>query len=172
MGRRRQPAPSRAHRPARCLETPTDSGQVINLTPRAAFASEAQLARGTFYFSVVAVNSLPSADGNLLITQTLQGRPAGDVAGSVEETEHLVVHPTGEVEFRGIDVCSCTVAGRSGTFVDGFEGHVASDGTLTSTVRGISSGGGLAGLHFEGRLAGPTTGPNAGSYAVRLHFDP
>ena len=145
---------------------------VILLTPRATFASESQLAQGTFDFAVVAVTSVSPADGNLLITQTLQGRLAGAVAGSVDETEQLVAHPTGEVEFRGTDVCSCTVAGRSGTFVDAFAGRVASDGTLTGSVRSISSGGGLAGLHFEGSLAGPTTGPNAGSYTVRLHFDP
>jgi len=36
----------------------------------------------------------------------------------------------------------------------------------------ISSSGGLTGLHFEGDLAGPTTGPNAGTYTIRLHFDP
>jgi len=86
--------------------------------------------------------------------------------------EQLVVHPTGEVELRGTDVCSCTVAGRSGTVTDRFEGQVAADGQLRGTVRSISSNGGLTGLHFEGDIAGPTTGPNAGTYTIRLHFDP
>ena len=90
----------------------------------------------------------------------------------MDEVEQLVVHPTGEAEFRGTDVCSCTVAGRSGTLIDRFEGRIAADGQLTGTVRSISSSGGLTGLHFEGDIAGPTTGPNAGTYTIRLRFDP
>lgn len=148
------------------------TASLILLTPRATFASDPQVAQGTFDFTVVAVTSFRQADGNLLITQSLQGRLAGDVTGAVAETERLVVHPTGEVEFRGIDVCNCTAAGRTGIVTDHFEGRVAADGTLTGTVRSISSGGGLAGLHFEGSLSGPTTGPNAGTYTVQLHFDP
>lgn len=144
----------------------------VLLSPSAASATEPQIAHGTFDFAVVAVTSVHPADGNLLITQTLRGSFAGDASGSVDEVEQLVVHPTGETEFRGTDVCRCTVAGRSGTLVDRFEGRVAADGQLTGTVRGISSSGGLTGLHFEGDLAGPTTGPNAGTYMIRLHFDP
>ncbi len=145
---------------------------VLILIPRATFAAEPQLAQGAFDLAVVAVTSVRSADGNLLITQALRGQFTGDAAGSVDELEQLVVHPSGEVEFKGTDFCSCTVAGRSGTFVDSFEGRVAADGQLTGSVRSISSSGGLAGLHFEGNLAGPTTGPNSGTYTVRLHFDP
>jgi hypothetical protein len=135
-------------------------------------AAEPQLAQGTFAFAVVAVTSIRQADSNILISQTLQGQFAGDAAGAVDETEQLIVHPTGEVEFKGTDVCSCTVAGRSGTVVDSFDGRVAGDGQLNGTVRSISSSGGLAGLHFEGVIAGPTTGPNAGTYRIRMHFDP
>ena len=95
---------------------------VVLLSPTAASATEPQIARGTFDFAVVAVTSVHPADGNLLITQTLRGSFAGDASGSVDEVEQLVVHPTGEVEFRGTDVCSCTVAARSGTLTDRFEG--------------------------------------------------
>ena len=142
------------------------------LAPKTTFAAEPQLAQGTFDLAVVAVTSIHQADGNLLIAQTLRGHFSGAAAGSVDELEQLVVHPSGEVEFKGIDFCSCTVAGRSGTFVDSFDGRVAAGGQLTGSVRSISSSGGLAGLHFEGNLAGPTTGPNSGTYSVRLHFDP
>jgi Protein of unknown function (DUF3224) len=145
---------------------------MVLLSPAAASATEPQIAHGTFDFAVVAVTSVHPADGNLLITQTLRGSLAGDASGSVDEVEQLVVHPTGEAEFQGTDVCSCTVAGRSGTVIDRIEGRVAADGQLTGTVRIISSNGGLAGLHFEGDIAGPTIGPNAGTYTIRLHFDP
>jgi Protein of unknown function (DUF3224) len=145
---------------------------VVLLAPAAASATEPQIAHGTFDFAVVAVTSVQPADGNLLITQTLRGSLAGDASGSVDEAEQLVVHPTGEIGFRGTDVCSCTVAGRSGTLTDRIEGQVAADGQLTGTVRSISANGGLTGLHFEGDIAGPTTGPNAGTYTIRLHFDP
>jgi len=148
------------------------AASVVLLSPTAASASEPQIAHGTFDFAVVAVTSAHPADGNLLITQTLRGSFAGAASGSVDEVEQLVVHPTGEVELRGTDVCSCTVAGRSGTVTDRFEGQVAADGQLRGTVRSISSNGGLTGLHFEGDIAGPTTGPNAGTYTIRLHFDP
>jgi uncharacterized protein DUF3224 len=143
---------------------------VVLFTPTAAFAAQPQVAQGTFDFAVVAVTAVHQADGNLLITQTLRGQFAGDVTGSVDEVEQLVVHPSGDIEFRGTDVCSCSVGGRSGTFVDRFVGQVAADGRLTGTVRSISSSGGLAGLHFEGDIAGPTSGPNAGTYSVRMHF--
>jgi hypothetical protein len=43
----------------------------IVLAPRAAFASESQLAQGTFDFAVVAVTSVHSADGNLLPVMSL-----------------------------------------------------------------------------------------------------
>lgn len=145
---------------------------VILLTPVVAFAAQPRVARGTFDFAVVSITSFRSADGNLLISQTLRGDYAGDASGSVDEVENLVVHPTGVVEFRGVDVCSCTIDGRRGVFVDAFDGQVAAKGQLTGNVRSIGSSGGLAGLHFEGSLGGPTTGPNAGTYAVRLHFDP
>ena len=148
------------------------AASVVLLSPTAASASEPQIAHGTFNFAVVAVTSAHPADGNLLITQTLRGSFAGAASGPVDEVEQLVVHPTGEVELRGTDVCSCTVAGRSGTFTDRFDGQVAADGQLRGTVRSISSNGGLTGLHFEGDIAGPTTGPNAGTYTIRLHFDP
>ena len=147
------------------------STSTVLTTAVTAYAAEPELAQGTFAFTVVAVTSIRQADGNLLISQTLTGQFAGDAAGAVDETEQLIVHPTGDVEFRGIDVCNCAVAGRSGTLVDAFEGVVAADGQLTGTVRSISSSGGLAGLHFEGVIAGPTTGPNAGTYSIRLHFD-
>ncbi len=145
---------------------------LILLTPKTTFAAEPQLAQGTFDLAVVAVNSVRQSDGNLFIAQTLRGQFGGAAAGAVDELEQLVVHSSGEVEFKGIDLCSCTIAGRIGTFVDSFEGRVAADGELTGSVRSISSSGGLAGLHFEGNLAGPTTGPNSGTYSVRLHFDP
>ena len=145
---------------------------LILLMPRATFAAEPQLAKGTFDLAVVAATSIRSADGNLLITQTLRGQFTGDAAGPVDEVEQLVVHPTGVVEFKGVDFCSCTVAGRSGTLVDSFDGRVAANGQLTGSVRSISSSGGLAGLHFEGSLAGPATGPNSGTYTVKLHFGP
>jgi len=148
------------------------AASAVLLSPTAASASEPQIAHGTFDFAVVAVTSAHPANGNLLITQTLRGSFAGAASGSVDEVEQLVVHPTGEVELRGTDVCSCTVAGRSGTFTDRFDGQVAADGQLRGTVRSISSNGGLTGLHFEGDIAGPTTGPNAGTYTIRLHFDP
>jgi len=148
------------------------STSTVLTTAVTAYAAQPQLAQGTFAFTVVAVTSIRQADGNLLISQTLTGQFAGDAAGAVDETEQLIVHPIGDVEFKGMDVCSCTVAGRSGTLVDAFEGVVAADGQLTGTVRSISSSGGLAGLHFEGVIAGPTTGPNAGTYSIRLHFDP
>ncbi len=148
------------------------TAMLVVLMPAATFAAEPQLVQGSFDFAVVAVTSARSADGNLLITQTLRGHFTGDVTGSVDELEQLVVHPTGEVGFKGTDFCSCTFAGRSGAFVDSFDGRVGTDGQLTGSVRSISSSGGLAGLHFEGNLAGPTTGPNSGTYSVRLHFDP
>ena len=148
------------------------AASAVLLSPTAASASEPQIAHGTFDFAVVAVTSAHPANGNLLITQTLRGSFAGAASGPVDEVEQLVVHPTGEVELRGTDVCSCTVAGRSGTFTDRFDGQVAADGQLRGTVRSISSNGGLTGLHFEGDIAGPTTGPNAGTYTIRLHFDP
>src|SRR5260370_40596854 len=85
-------------------------------------------------FAVVAVTSVHPADGNLLITQTLRGSFAGDASRSVAEVEQFVVHPTGEAGFRGTDVCSCTVARRSGTFIHRFEGRPAAHGQLTATV--------------------------------------
>ena len=98
---------------------------------------------------------------------------AGDFSGSVVEQIDLVIHADGSVNFKGVDVCACTLAGtgRSGTVVSPFSGTGDASGAASGrfTLKGAT--GGLANLHGVGTFQS-STGGSSGSFSGVYHLDP
>ncbi|HXO58472.1 MAG TPA: DUF3224 domain-containing protein [Candidatus Acidoferrum sp.] len=130
---------------------------------------------GTFAATAfVGAPSIRLADGNTFVTETITGVIAGTIVGTIRDVGTIILHPDGTLNVSGVETCVCTVAGRSGTFVDRFEASgVGLSATGPFTV--ISSTGALSNLHLTGMFTlvlNPATGLAAGPYSIDYHFDP
>jgi hypothetical protein len=127
---------------------------------------------GTFQNISSVITGFRQADGNTFISQTVQVIYAGDFSGPVVEHIDVVIHPDGTFNFRGEDVCTCTLAGTglSGTIRLPFAGT----GDASGSARGhftIGGTDGFANIHGVGTFEssdGGSSGPFSGVY----HFDP
>ena len=112
------------------------------------------------------------ADGNTFLSEIVQVIYAGDFAGSVVEQADVVIHPDGTLNFKGADVCTCTLTGTglSGTIVLPF----AATGDTTGLVSGhftIGDGtGGLANIRGVGTFE--TSNGSSGPFSGVYHLDP
>jgi hypothetical protein len=128
---------------------------------------------GTFQNTSAVVTGFRQADGNTFISQIVQVVYAGDLSGSVVQHIDVVVHPDGTLNFKGADVCTCTLAGTglSGTIVLPFAGTGDSSGAASGHFTIGGGTGGLANIHGVGTFQssdGGSSGPFLGVY----HFDP
>jgi len=127
---------------------------------------------GTFQNTSAVITDFRQADGNTFISQTVQVVYAGGLSGSVVEQIDLVIHPDGSLNFNGVDVCVCTLAGtgRSGTIVFPFSGTGDATGAATGrfTIKGTGS---LANLHGVGTFQS-SNGGSSGGFSGVYHFDP
>lgn len=121
-------------------------------------------ASGTFV-DVVTSTQVRTADGNLIITQTVTQTLTGTFSGRASQQATTVVHPTGAANFFGTETCTCAVAGKTGTLVIGFSGTGAPDGSFEGQFVILSGTGGLANLNGRGTLQSPN------SYTGVIHFD-
>ena len=124
----------------------------------------------TFQNLSAVITDFRQADGNTFISQTVQVVYAGDLSGSVVEQIDLVIHANGSLNFNGVDVCACTLAGRSGTIVSPFSGTGDATGAASGrfTIKGTGS---LATLHGVGTFQS-TNGGSSGGFSGVYHFDP
>jgi hypothetical protein len=112
------------------------------------------------------------ADGNSFFTNAVTGTITGTITGTFTAEFTTNVRPSGEfVASDGTFVCTCSIAGRSGTFTTRFEGKgaFAAVPTLSVHFETIAATGGLDGLHLNG------TGEQVGAtitYSATFHFDP
>jgi hypothetical protein len=119
---------------------------------------------GTFV-DVVTSTQVRTADGNLIITQTISQTLTGTITGTASQQATTVVHPTGAANFFGAETCTCTVAGKTGSLVIGFSGTSAPNGSIEGQFVIISGTGDLANLNGRGTLQSPN------SYTGVIHFD-
>ena len=126
---------------------------------------------GTFQNGSVVLTDFRQADGNTFISQTVQVVYAGDLSGSVVEQIDLVIHPNGSLNFNGVDVCACTLGGRSGTIVLPFSGTGDASGAASGRFTITGATGGLANLHVVGTFQ-TSNGGSSGSFSGVYHFDP
>ncbi len=121
-------------------------------------------ASGTFV-DVVTSTQVRTADGNLIITQTISQTLMGTFTGTASQQATTVVHPTGAANFFGAETCTCTVAGKTGSLVFGFSGTSAPNGSFEGQFVIVSGTGDLANLNGRGTIQSP------GTYTGVIHFD-
>src|SRR5207253_4747969 len=126
---------------------------------------------GTFQNGSVVLTDFRQADGNTFISQTVQVVYAGDLSGSVVEQIDLVIHPNGSLNFNGVDVCACTLGGRSGTIVLPFSGTGDASGAASGRFTITGATGGLANLHVVGTFQSSNGAPS-GSFSAVYPFSP
>jgi Protein of unknown function (DUF3224) len=125
---------------------------------------------GTFFFVAAPVTSdSRTADGNAFVTLSFPaGVVTGDIAGTFSERLNVVAHPDGSQNIHGNAICTCTVAGRTGTLVfDNITGTTNTSGVAEAHFV-LSGSGGLAGLHGQGTaIVSPTL---FGVYTAQYSF--
>ena len=122
----------------------------------------------TFAVVTATTTSTRTAGGNTFMTLTRTAAVSGTFTGVTTDDVLLVMHANGTTSLRGTGTCTCTVDGRSGTFVYGFRGSgiFPTSGTGRYVVR--HGTGGLAGLHASGPFSGDFAVSTVGG---RYHFD-
>jgi hypothetical protein len=119
----------------------------------------------------VTVTSDRFAGGNELISATFQNTMAGDIVGTGTGTQDTEAHADTSANIQGMFTCTCTVAGRSGTFVVKYAGTCPPlPGPCTGNESIGHGTGELATLHGQGTFAELPTGGVLKSW--KLHFDP
>src|SRR5260370_26063532 len=86
-------------------------------------------ASGTFV-DVVTSTQQRTADGNVILTQTLTQTLMGTFTGTASQHSTTVVHPSGAANFFVAETCTCAVAGKSRNLVIGFSGTRAPNGSF------------------------------------------
>jgi hypothetical protein len=138
----------------------------------AAGATPPAPASGSETFTSLTSTLLRVADGTSFFANSATGTITGTISGTWTAEFRTAVRPSGEfVASQGTFVCTCSIAGRSGTFTTRFEGKgaVAPIPTLSVRFETIAATGGLDGLHLNG------TGEQIGAtvtYSATYHFDP
>jgi hypothetical protein len=138
-------------------------------------ASTPLSASGTFFFVAAPVPSdFRTADGNTFVTLSFPaGVLTGDISGTFTEQLRIVTHADGSQNVKGNAICTCTVAGRTGTLVfDNIAGTANSSG-VSEAHYVLSGSGGLADLHGQGTaIVSPTPQGLVGVYTAQYSFDP
>jgi hypothetical protein len=145
------------------------------VTVQPAAASTPVPVTGTFFFVAAPVPSdFRMADGNVFVTLSFPaGVVTGDITGTFTERLNVVTHPDGSQNIHGNAICTCTVAGRTGTLVfDNITGTANTSGV--SEAHFVLSGSrGLTGLHGQGTaIVSPTPRGPVGVYTAQYSFDP
>src|SRR5262249_26398884 len=138
----------------------------------AAGATPPTPASGNETFTSLTTTLLRSADGNSFFANSATGTITGTITGTWTAEFATMVRPSGEfVASQGTFVCTCSIAGRSGTFTTRFEGKGAFGPVPTLSVHfeTIAATGGLEGLHLNG--SGEQVGATV-TYSATFHFDP
>jgi Protein of unknown function (DUF3224) len=128
---------------------------------------------GTFFFVAMPVPSdFRMAGGNAFVTLSFPaGVVTGDITGNFTEQLRVVTHADGSQNVHGIAICTCTVAGRSGTLVfDNIAGTTNPSGVGEAHFV-LSGSGGLADLHGQGTaIISPTPRGPLGVYTAQYSF--
>ena len=143
---------------------------VTSAGPAGASASDLIPASGTVRDNAATftVADQDTVGGNIIQVAVVDGVIDGTFTGPYVEQARGVFHGTGEGNIQGTATCSCTVAGRSGTVVFGFNAKVEPDGSLKVYFTLVSTEGGLTGLHGVGMIASPDG--LSGNYTAQIHF--
>jgi uncharacterized protein DUF3224 len=114
--------------------------------------------------------STRSADGDTIVTQRQTFIDTGVQTGTETDIVTLVFHADGTFNLKADVAFTGTVAGRSGTLAQRFEG-TGDATTFQGQLQTLSGTGDLANLRAHGTFVGSST-TGAGTYTLEYHFDP
>jgi hypothetical protein len=139
------------------------------MVPAAARAAPPSAVSGTETITGATATVVRTAGGNTIIANTLAGTIAGSFAGTFTADFTTIAHSSGQAnDVHGTFICTCSIAGRSGSVTFRFEGT----GTASATelhAETISATGGLEGLHSN--VTVNVVGA-AAIYSGTAHFHP
>ena len=138
------------------------------MVPAAASAASPSPVSGTETITGATATVVRTAGGNTIIANTLTGIIAGSFTGTFTADFTTIAHSSGQAnDVHGTFICTCSIAGRSGSVTFRFEGT----GTPSATeLHGetIGAAGGLQGLHSN--VTVDIVGA-AATYSGTAHFD-
>ena len=114
--------------------------------------------------------STRSADGNTIVTQIQQFTDTGVISGSETDTVTFTFHADGTFTLRADVPFTGTLAGRSGTLTQRFQG-TGNPVSFQGQLETLGGTGGLATLHGQSTFVGSATA-GAGTYVFHYQFDP
>jgi len=139
------------------------------MVPAAAKAAPPSAVSGTETFTGATATVVRTAGGNTIIANTLTGIIAGSFTGTFTADFTTIAHSSGQAnDVHGTFICTCSIAGRSGSVTFRFEGT----GTPSATeLHGetIGAAGRLQGL--DSNVTVDIVGA-AATYSGTAHFDP
>jgi hypothetical protein len=113
---------------------------------------------------LVGVNTVLQVQGSGVVT--------GDFTGTYTFSGAITIDPQGNENYEVIDVCECTILGKSGRVVVEERGSGTAGGEFSADLRIVKAYGDLAGLSGRGTLQGqqdPAT--LLTSWVYRIHVD-
>ena len=141
-----------------------------------AYADEKSIrATGTWQdTSFIILSSRVIGDYTFLLV-TGSGIVSGDFTGTFTFGGIVIIDPQGSAEYRVIDVCECTIMGKSGTVVVDERGRGSlPGGAFQANLKIIKASGDLEGLSGKGTLRGiqdQVTLLTSGTYSMNVTLD-
>ena len=129
-------------------------------------ASASAVASGSYTFVQTSKTHIRTAGGDSVDLLVFSVTSVGGLTGVATDTFTAATHADGSMDANGTEVCSsCTIAGRTGSYIAAFSLTVSVAGVLAGHLTFTSGSGGLAGLHGEGTFAART-------YSYNYRFAP
>jgi hypothetical protein len=112
-------------------------------------------ATGDFAVQGLSATPVRTADGNTFFAETYHIVYTGDLTGTTDTTDTLLVYKDGSFKGTGVEACqACTLAGKTGGYTAVFSYKGAPTGQFEGHLTFIDATGGLAGLHGHGTFGG------------------
>ena len=130
-------------------------------------------ARGTGADTSFTIVSAKIVRDKTVLTVTGSGVVDGDFTGTYTFGGTITIDSTGNAVYSVIDVCACTIMGKSGTVVVEEKGSGTTGGQFNANLKIIKAKGGLAGLSGTGTLQGtqdPATLLTSWTYVMYIQF--
>ena len=125
-------------------------------------------AKGTATVVSNTTKSVVQDGQNRIYSLTVQDVSYADITGSFTSEETLIVHPDNTASFSGRSICTCTVAGKSGTLTWSFAGTSTANGSFQGQFFDLHGTGDLAKLHGQGVFQGQG---DHETYTSELYFE-
>jgi hypothetical protein len=134
---------------------------------RPAWAAERTTAVSTYTVLSSVATPIRTAHGSTTFFVVDHAAYKGDISGMPVDTYLLTVQRTGKLNGHGIETCTCTLGGRTGSYVAvfSFKGTAA---FFVGHITILFGADGLAGLRAKGTFQGNAT---TGTITLNYHFE-